>query len=99
MPARPRLTRSLITKISLALVVAVLGLGCQPKGSSDLGEIERLNGEPGNVGRYMVAYYAALYALPDGGAVATWMREEPPYRPVVFRQAAKAGAPFSPEAH
>ena len=28
------------------------------------------------------------------------MSEEPPYRPVVFRQfAAKASAPFSPEAH
>jgi len=75
-------------------------LGCQqqPKGP-ELGEIERLNGEAGNVGRYMVAYYTALYALPEGGAVATWMREEPPYRPVVFRQASKAGEPFSPEAH
>jgi hypothetical protein len=75
--------RSPLANASLAVVLAVLALGCQPKGA-DLGEIERLNGEPGNVGRYMVAYYAALYALPDGGAVATWMREEPPYRPVVY---------------
>jgi hypothetical protein len=75
-----------------------LSLGCQPRGP-EFGEVERLNAEAGSVGRYMVAYYAALYALPDGGAVATWMREEPPYRTVVFRQTAKAGAPFSPEAH
>ena len=86
----------LVTR-SLFLVL-ILSLGCQPKGP-EMGEIERLNGEAGNVGRYMVAYYAALYALPDGGAVATWMREEPPYRPVVFRQTPKAGAPFGPEAH
>jgi hypothetical protein len=82
----------------LLLLLLILSFGCQPKGP-ELGEVERLNGEAGNVGRYMVAYYAALHALPDGGAVAMWMREEPPYRPVVFRQSAKAGAPFSPEAH
>ncbi len=81
----------------LAALVAVV-LGCQPKGP-DLGEIERLNAEPGNVGRYMVAYYAAIYALPNGGAVAAWMRDESPYRSVVFRQSSKAGAPFSVEGH
>jgi hypothetical protein len=79
-------------------VLLALTLGCRPKGP-EIGAIERLNAEPGDVGRYMVAYYAALYALPEGGAVATWMRDEPPYRPVVFRHADKAGAPFSPEAH
>ena len=52
--------------VPLAASVAVLALGCQPKGT-ELGEIERLNGEPGNVGRYMVAYYAALYAVARRG--------------------------------
>ena len=82
----------------IAVLFLISALGCRAKGP-ELGEIERLNSEAGNVGRYMVAYYAALFASPDGGAVATWMREEPPYRPVVFRQSPKAGAPFSAEAH
>ena len=64
-----------------------------------MSEIERLNGEPGNVGRYMIPYYTAIDAGADGGAFATWMKEEPPYRTVVFRQAPKAGAPFSAEAY
>ena len=80
------------------LLVLSLTLGCEPKGP-ELGGIERLNGEPGNVGRYQVAYYATLYATPEGGAVASWMREEPPYRPVVYRQADKAGARFGPESY
>lgn len=63
-----------------------------------MSDAERLNGEPGNVGRYMVPYYTAVDAAADGGAFVTWMKEEPPYRTVVFRQAPKAGAPFSPEA-
>jgi hypothetical protein len=74
----------------------LLVAGCQPKGP-ELGEVERLNGDPGMVGRYMVAYYVALHAGPEGGAVVTWMREEPPYRTVVYRQAPKAGAPFGAE--
>ncbi len=81
----------------LALLLATLG--CDRQSGPVLGEIERLNGEAGNVGRYMVAYYAALYALPDGGAVATWMRDEPPYRPVVYRHAGKPDQSFGPEAH
>ncbi len=88
---------TLVRRGVLALLLTAT-LGCQPKGP-ELGEIERLNGEAGNVGRYMVAYYAALYAFPNGGAVATWMREEPPYRPVVYRQAGGATTPFGPEAH
>lgn len=83
---------------SLVMILLATVLGCQPKGP-ELGEIERLNGEVGNVGRYQVAYYAAIYALSNGGAVATWMRDEPPYRPVVFRQAPSGGAPFGTESH
>ncbi|MEB2284958.1 MAG: hypothetical protein B6D46_11990 [Polyangiaceae bacterium UTPRO1] len=82
----------------LLVPLVVVALGCRPKGP-ELGEIERLNGETGNVGRYQVAYYASIYALPNGGAVAAWMREEPPYRPVVFRQAPEALQPFGPEAY
>jgi hypothetical protein len=82
----------------LCLLSALGDSGCQPKGP-ELSEVERLNGEAGNVGRYMVAYYAAVDAAADGGALATWMKEEPPHRTVVFRQAPKAGAPFSPEAY
>lgn len=85
-------------RFAISLLTLAVVAGCQPKGP-ELGEIERLNAEPGNVGRYMVAYYAALYALPSGGAVAAWMRDESPYRSVVFRQSGKAGTPFSPEAH
>ncbi len=83
-------------KSAIVVVALVLSVGCQSKGPA-MGEVERLNAEAGNVGRYMVAYYAALYALPDGGAVATWMREEPPYRPVVYRHAAKGDASFGAE--
>ncbi len=86
-------TGSFLATLAL-LSVAVCG--CQPKGP-ELGDIERLNGEAGNVGRYQVAYYAAIYALPNGGAVASWMRDEPPYRPVVYRYAPKGGEPFGPE--
>ncbi len=83
---------------SLLLSVILALLGCQPKGP-EFAAIERLNGETGNVGRYQVAYYAAIHALANGGAVAIWMRDEPPYRPVVFRRAPEAGEPFGPEAH
>jgi hypothetical protein len=83
--------------VALAAVLATM-VGCQPKGP-ELGEIERLNADAGNVGRYMVAYYASLYAFPNGGAVATWMREEPPYRAVVYRHADKGGDPFGAETH
>lgn len=86
------------SRVVLASFLLLWLVGCRPKGP-ELAEIERLNGEAGNVGRYQVAYYAAIYALPNGGAVATWMRDEPPYRPVVFRQAPRAGEPFGAEAH
>lgn len=89
---------SLVRRPWVLAAVLATTLGCQPKGP-ELGEIERLNAEAGNVGRYMVAYYAALYAFPNGSAVATWMREEPPYRSVVYRHADKAGATFGPETH
>lgn len=85
-------------RASVVTILFAATFGCHAKGP-ELGEIERLNGEAGNVGRYQVAYYAAIYALSNGGAVATWMRDEPPYRPVVFRQAPNADAPFGPEAH
>jgi hypothetical protein len=94
-------SRSIHISFMRRLAVVLLGLaviGCKAKGP-ELGEIERLNTEPGTVGRYMVPYYAALYASPEGGAVATWMREEPPYRPVVFRYSPRSDAPFGPEAH
>lgn len=81
----------------LCVLTALSTLGCQPKGP-ELSEVERLNGEPGDVGRYMVAYYAAVDADVAGGAFVTWMKETPPNRTVVFRQAPKAGAPFSAEA-
>lgn len=93
-PPRSRFHERLLALGLLALLAA----GCQ-QGGPGLAEVEHLNGDPGMVGRHMMAYYVALNAVPEGGAVVVWMREEPPYRTVVYRQSPKAGAPFSPETH
>lgn len=79
-----------------ALVALLVATGCQPKGN-ELGDVERVNTDAGTVGRYMVAYYASLFAIPGGGALVTWMKEAPPYRPVVYRRVEKAGAPLGKE--
>ena len=72
-PLRPRTNPPMLMTVvrplaQFALLAALATLGCHQSKGPELAEIERLNAEAGNVGRYMVPYYTALYALPEGGA-------------------------------
>jgi hypothetical protein len=73
--------------------MALLGMVACSRGEapSDLGAIERLNGQEGMLARFTFPYYTAIEALPDGGAIAVWMRQEPPFRPMVYRRANPEG--------
>lgn len=78
--------------LGLALLGLVAAAGCSKSGN--LGPIERLNAEPGTLARFTFPYYTALDAQPDGSAIAVWMRQEPPYRSMVYQRAPSATAAF-----
>jgi hypothetical protein len=77
--------------------LAILGLvavAACTKSGGELGPVQRLNAEPGQLARFTFPYYTALAAMPDGSALAVWMRDESPFRPLVYQRAPSAAAPF-----
>lgn len=86
--------------LNLALLAAVLiaFAGCT-RSDTELGAVERLNAEPGKLGRFTFAYYTALRSLPDGGAIAVYMKDGGDYRPLVYRRATGATGPFDAEVY
>ena len=83
------------------LALTVFVAGCTPGGGggSRLGDVEQLNGETGSLAKFTFPYYTSILALPGGGAIATWMRHEPPFRPLVYRIAPDADSPFGDEGY
>jgi hypothetical protein len=79
------------TLLLLACVV-----GCQ-RSDVSWDDAERLNREPGALGRFTSPYYTAIHPLPGGGALVAFMRTDGQYRPFVVRRAADARARFDPE--
>jgi hypothetical protein len=79
-----------------SILIGTLALAACTSRGPELGEIQRLNREAGNLGRFLLPYYNALVALPGGGALAVWMEHSGGFRPFVFSRAESAGAPFLP---
>jgi len=80
------------------LLACLLATACRTGGSDAiLGPVERLNADPGTLGRFTFPYYTALGATDGGGAIAIWMRSEEQSRPLVYRRAADGNSPFGGE--
>jgi hypothetical protein len=88
-------------RLPIAALLLLAAWGCTSRGDSGitLGPVERLNAEAGTLARFTFPYYTALQALPGGGAVAVWMRQEGGFQPLVHRRAADATAAFGDERH
>lgn len=87
---------------AIALVAALLA-GCRANGQGErLGPVERLNAEAGTLGTFTFPYYTDVAALDGGGALVVFMersdasspQQEGGARPVVYRRAPGATAPF-----
>jgi hypothetical protein len=78
-----------------SLAILAMLAACTNRGP-ELGEIQRLNAEAGSLGRFLLPYYNALVALPDGGAVAVWMEHTGGFRPFFVSRAPSASTPFAP---
>jgi len=84
--------------LSLLLGGAAAGCTSREKDAAP-GPIERLNTQPGTLGRFTFPYYTAIHALPGGGAIAVWMRQEEQFRPLVSRRAGAATGVFGDESY
>ena len=84
---------------SFVMLALVLGIAaCTPGGDeSELEAVERLNTEEGTLARFTFPYYTSILARPGGGAIAVWMRSEPPFRPMVYRRAIDGTSAFGEE--
>ena len=78
--------------LACALAACTRGGGGPADGA--LGPVERLNVEEGLLARFTFPYYTAIQALPGGGAIAVWMSQEPPFRPLVYRFARDRASGF-----
>jgi hypothetical protein len=82
------------------LVFYAAAAGCKSKSAGNGAKLEsvmQLNAGEGTLGVFTFPYYTALLALDDGGAVASWMRQDGAFRPIVFRKTADAHTPFGEE--
>lgn len=78
-------------------VLAALALASCTNRGPEMGEVQRLNGESGNLARFLVPYYNAIVALPEGGAVAFWMEQTGGgYQPFFLSRAEGAATAFTP---
>jgi hypothetical protein len=85
--------------IGYLLLTLAATQGCKFKGHDgpQMGPVTQLNSGKGTLGLFTFPYYTSLLALDGGGAVVSWMRQEGAFRPIVFRHAASADAPFGEE--
>ena len=82
------------------LIFCAVATGCKRKGSGNGPELDpviQLNAGEGTLGVFTFPYYTALLALDGGGAVASWMRQDGAFRPIVFRKTPDAHTPFGEE--
>src|SRR3954451_22619775 len=81
--------------MSAALVLCAMS-GCQ-RAAVTWDEPERMNADPGALGRFTSPYYTALHRVRGGGALAVFMRTDRQYRTFVARRAADVRAKFDAE--
>jgi hypothetical protein len=62
-----------------------------------MGPVTQLNAGEGTLGLFTFPYYTAVLALDGGGAVASWMRQDGAFRPIVMRHAPNTDAVFGEE--
>src|SRR4051812_4250655 len=78
-------------------VLALCAVSACHRAAGTWDEPERMNADPGALGRFTSPYYTALHPLRDGGALAVFMRSDRQYRTFVARRAADARAKFGAE--
>ena len=92
---RMKATPSRVAACGATLLLSLI-VGCA-RSDVSWDDSERLNAEPGALGRHTSPYYNAIHPLPGGGALAVFMRTDGQYKPFVARRAADAHARFAPE--